>query len=92
MEKCLSHAAERDIIIGGQKGSGEAMDSVCAEVDREKVIQEIIAMLATLEKCSYEEVENVKRLLRWLPDNALLGIRDKHREALERRHTTEDNR
>lgn len=88
MENCLSSAVERDIIIGGQKGSGEAMDSVCAEVDREKVIQEIIVMLATLEKCSYEEVENVKRLLRWLSDDALLGIRDKHREALKEQQSS----
>jgi len=82
MENCLPSAAEWDIIIGGQKGSGEAMDSVGAEVDREKVIQEVIAMLAILEKCSYEGTENVKRLLRWLPDDALMGIRDKHREVL----------
>ena len=60
------------------------MNSVCAKMDREKVIKEIIAMLATLEKCSDQEIENVKRLLRWLPDDVLLGTRDRHREALEK--------
>lgn len=60
------------------------MNSVYAEVDREKVIREIIAALATLEKCSHQEIENVKRFLRWMSDDALLDMRDKHREALEK--------
>ena len=60
------------------------MNSVHAKVDREKVIREISAALATLEKCSDQEIENVKRFLRWMSDDALLDMRSKHREALEK--------
>jgi len=60
------------------------MNLVYAETDREKVIREIIAALATLERCSHQEIENVKRFLRWMSDDALLDMRDKHREALEK--------
>lgn len=54
-------------------------------MDREKIIREIAAMLATLENSRDEEIETVKRFLRWLPDNELRDIRDKHREALDKR-------
>lgn len=58
------------------------MDSVYTKIDREKVIQEIIMALATLERCSDLEIENVKRFLRWMSDHALLDMLVKHREAL----------
>ena len=52
-------------------------------MDREKTIKEIAAALATLEKCSDKEIESVKRFLRWMSDDALHDMRDKHRRALE---------
>lgn len=52
-------------------------------MDRERTIQELVAVLATLEKCSEQDVEKVKRFLRWMSDEALLDMRDKHRKALE---------
>jgi hypothetical protein len=61
------------------------MNQVCAKVDRERMIREIVAALATLEKCSDQEIENVRRFLRWLPGDALQDMRNKHREALEKR-------
>jgi len=61
------------------------MNLVCAKIDREKLILEIIAALATLEKCSGQEIENVKRFLRWMPDVALQDMKEKYREALEKR-------
>ena len=57
------------------------MESVVT-IDREKVILEIIAILATLEKCNDQEIESVKKFLRWMSDDALLDMRDKHREIL----------
>jgi len=48
------------------------------------VIREVIAALATLERCSDQEIENVKRFLRWMPDDALVDMRNKHKEALEK--------
>ena len=63
------------------------MGSVRSDIDREKVIQEIAAMLATLEGCGVDEMESVRRFLRWMPDDALLDMRDKHREALKARMT-----
>ncbi len=41
------------------------------EIDREKTIREIIAILTALEKCSDQEIENVKKSLRWISDNAM---------------------
>ncbi len=61
------------------------MNHVCAKIDRERMIHEIVAALARLEKCSDQEIENVRRFLRWLPDDALQDMRNKHREALEKR-------
>jgi len=60
------------------------MGSACA-IDREKTILEIIAMLATLEKCNDQEIESVKRFLRWMSEDALLDMRDKHREILRKK-------
>ena len=51
-------------------------------MDRESVIQEIAVLLTTLEECSGEELEHVKKFLRWLPDDALQDVKNKHREAL----------
>ena len=61
------------------------MNSVSAKIDREKVIQEIIAALATLEKCSDQEIESVRRFLRWMSDDALQDVRARHMEALEKK-------
>ena len=64
------------------------VDLTSVKMDREKTIREIAAVLATLEKCGDKEIESVKRFLRWLPDDALLDMRDKHKGALEKRiHT-----
>jgi hypothetical protein len=52
-------------------------------LDREKTIQEIITALATLEKCSGRDIENVKRFLRWMSDDALRDMKEKHRKALQ---------
>ncbi|MFC1719300.1 hypothetical protein ACFL6S_36965 [Candidatus Poribacteria bacterium] len=51
-------------------------------MDRESVIQDIAAVLTTLEECSDEELEDVKKFLRWLPDDALQDVKDKHVLAL----------
>ncbi len=51
-------------------------------MDREGVIQEIAAVLVALEECSNEELEDVRKFLRWLPDDALQDVRNKHKEAL----------
>jgi len=52
------------------------------KLDREKTIQQIIAALATLEKCSGRDIENVKRFLRWMSDDALRDMKEKHEKAL----------
>ena len=52
-------------------------------MDREKVIQQIVAAMVTLEKCSDQDVENTSKFLRWMPDDALKDIWDKHMKALE---------
>ena len=57
-------------------------------MDREKVIQQIVAAMVTLEKCSDQDVENTSKFLRWMPDNALKDIWDKHMKALEQRTPT----
>ncbi len=57
-------------------------------MDREKVIQQIVAAMATLEQCGEQDVENTKRFLRWMPDNALKDMWDKHMKALEKKTPT----
>ncbi len=52
-------------------------------MNREKTMQEIVVAIATLEKSSDQEIESVKKFLRWLPDRELQDIRDKHNEALK---------
>lgn len=81
MDNSLPNVRKWNIITG--KGCDTIMGSN-ATIDREKVILEIIAAIATLEKCGDKEIESVKRFLRWMPDNALLDMRDKHREALRK--------
>ena len=54
-------------------------------MDREKIIQQIVAAMATLEKCSDQEVEDTKKFLRWMSDDALKDMWDKHMKALEKR-------
>ena len=54
-------------------------------MDREKTIQRIAAAMAALEKCSEEDIENTKKFLRWMPDNALIDMWRKHEKALEKR-------
>ena len=51
-------------------------------MDREGVIQEIAAVLVALEECSNEDLEDVKKFLRWFPDDALQDVNNKHKEAL----------
>lgn len=53
-------------------------------MDREKVIVEIAAALSILEKSSSQDIENAKKFLRWMSDDALLDMRNRHREALKR--------
>ncbi len=54
-------------------------------MDREKIIQQIVAAMAILEKCSDKEVEDTKKFLRWMSDDALQDMWDKHMKALEKR-------
>ncbi len=54
-------------------------------MDREKIIQQIVAAMATLEKCSDQDTENTKKFLRWMSDDALQDMWDKHMKALEKR-------
>ena len=54
-------------------------------MDREKIIQQIVTAMVTLEKCSDQDVENTKKFLRWMPDNTLKDMWDKHMKALEKR-------
>ena len=51
-------------------------------MDRENAIQEIADALAVLEDCSVEEIQYVRRFLRWLSDDALKYVRIKHVEAM----------
>lgn len=53
-------------------------------MDREKLIRDIAAAMAALEKCTVQEVENTKKLLRWMPDDALQDMHSKHMEALKK--------
>ncbi len=51
-------------------------------MDRERMIQKIAFMLTALEDCSDKELEDVKKFLRWLPDDSLQDVKNKHDEAL----------
>ena len=50
-------------------------------MDREAVIQEIADVLVVLEDCSVQDIESTKRFLRWLLDEALKDMRDKHNDS-----------
>ena len=52
-------------------------------MDREDTIQEIAEVITQLEDCSAEKIESVKKFLRWMNDDALEDIRNKHEEALQ---------
>ncbi len=54
-------------------------------MDKEKIIQQIVTAMVTLEKCSDQDVESTKKFLRWMPDDSLQDIWDKHMKALEQR-------
>ncbi len=54
-------------------------------MDRERVIREIAALLATLEKASAQDVEKTKKFLRWMTDSALLDMLDKHKKAIQKK-------
>ncbi len=54
-------------------------------MDREKLIQQIVAAMAALEKCTDQDIENTKKFLRWMSDEALKDMRGKHNQALEKR-------
>ena len=52
-------------------------------MDRERIIQEIVSAIATLEEwCGDNQTESVKRFLRWFSDDALHDIGTKHQQAL----------
>jgi len=40
--------------------------------------------MSILEKCSAQDIEKAKKFLRWMPDDALLDMREKHKKALEK--------
>ncbi len=54
-------------------------------MDREKLIQQIVTAMATLEKCSDKDIESTRKFLRWMSDDALRGMWERHRKALEER-------
>ncbi len=54
-------------------------------MDREKIIQQIVTAMVTLEECSDQDVENTKKFLRWMSDESLRDIWGKHMKALEQR-------
>ena len=54
-------------------------------MDREKTIQQIVAAMSALEKCSEQDIENTKKFLRWMSDDVLKGIWERHEKALEER-------
>ena len=54
-------------------------------MDKEKIIQQIVAAMVTLEECSDQDVENAEKFLRWMPDEALKDMRNKHMKAMEKR-------
>lgn len=57
-------------------------------MDRERIIAEIAVALSILEKSSGQDIEKAKKFLRWMPDDALLDVRNKHREALKKVKTS----
>ena len=54
-------------------------------MDKEKIIQQIVTAMVTLEECSDQDVENTRKFLRWMPDEALKDMRNKHMKVLEKR-------
>ena len=54
-------------------------------MDREKLIQQIVAAMTALEKCTDQDIENTKKFLRWMSDEALKDMWEKHKQALEKR-------
>jgi len=44
----------------------------------------VASLLATLEESSVQEIENTKKFLRWMADDSLLDMLDKHRRAMEK--------
>lgn len=58
--------------------------SEVVKLDREKLIQEIAVALSILEKCNADEIKKVKKFLRWMSDDALQDMRNKHMQALEK--------
>ena len=54
-------------------------------MDREKIIQEIALAISILEGCDNGDIEKAKSFLRWMPDDSLQGIWEKHRLALEKK-------
>jgi hypothetical protein len=54
-------------------------------MEREKIIQQIVTAMVTLEECSDQDVDNTKKFLRWMPDGALQDMWDKHMKALEQK-------
>lgn len=57
-------------------------------MDRERIIAEIAVALSILEKSSGQDIEKAKKFLRWMSDDALLDMRNKHREALKKVKTS----
>ena len=54
-------------------------------MDKERVIQQIVTAMVTLEEYSEQDIESTMKFLRWMSDDALQDIRDKHMKALEKR-------
>ncbi len=54
-------------------------------MDKERVIQQIVTAMVTLEECSDQDIESTMKFLRWMSDDALQDIWDKHMKALEKR-------
>ncbi len=54
-------------------------------MDRENLIQQIIAAMTALEECSDQDIDSTKRFLRWMSDEALRDMWEKHKQALEKR-------
>ncbi len=54
-------------------------------MDREELIQQIVAAMTALEKCADQDIEDTKKFLRWMSDEALKDMWEKHKIALEKR-------
>ena len=54
-------------------------------MDREKIIQEIALVISILEGSENGDIEKAKSFLRWMSDDSLQGIWEKHRQALEKK-------